>query len=62
MDLSSFLDSFAHLLGALQLDDSSVALIALLGGMFGGYYINGRHEQMKAKRAKIPRQQQQNRR
>jgi hypothetical protein len=54
MDVFSFVGSFAHSVGALQLDDSSVALIALLGGMYGGYWINGRHEQLKAKRAKIP--------
>lgn len=55
MDVFSFATSFAHHVGAFQLDDSSIALIALLGGMYGGYWINGRHEQLKAKRAKIPR-------
>ena len=55
MDVFSFAASFAHHVGAFQLDDSSIALIALLGGMYGGYWINGRHEQLKAKRAKIPR-------
>jgi hypothetical protein len=54
MDVFSFAGSFAHALGAFRLDDSSVALIALLGGMYGGYWLNGRHEQLKAKRAKIP--------
>jgi hypothetical protein len=51
MDLFSFAGSF----GAFQLDDSSVAMIALLAGMYGGYWINGRHTQLKAKRAKIAR-------
>lgn len=54
MDVFSFVGSFAHYVGAFQLDDSSVALIALLGGMYGGYWLNGRHEQLKAKRAKVP--------
>lgn len=62
MDVFSFLGSFAHYVGAFQLDDSSVALIALLGGMYGGYWLNGRHEQMKARRAKIPSSAQQQKR
>jgi hypothetical protein len=62
MDVFSFASSFAHFVGAFQLDDSSVALIALLGGMYGGYWLNGRHEQLKAKRAKIPRGAQQQKR
>jgi hypothetical protein len=47
--------SFAqqHLSG-FQLDDSSVALIALLAGMMGGYRLSGWHDQIKAKRAKVP--------
>ena len=59
MDVFSFVGSFAHFVGAFQLDDSSVALIALLGGMYGGYWLNGRHEQLKAKRAKVPASAQQ---
>jgi hypothetical protein len=49
--------SFAqqHLSG-LQLDDSSVALIALLVGMIGGYRLTGWHEQLKAKRARVARE------
>jgi hypothetical protein len=62
MDVFSFAGSFAHYVGAFQLDDSSVALIALLGGMYGGYWINGRHEQLKAKRAKIPQGTRQHKR
>jgi hypothetical protein len=42
-------------LSALQLDDSSIALIALLVGMIGGYRLTGWHEQLKAKRAKVRR-------
>jgi hypothetical protein len=42
-----------HLLSAFQLDDSSVALIALLAGMMGGYRLTGWHEQLKAKRARV---------
>jgi hypothetical protein len=36
-----------------SIDDSSISLIALLAGMFGGYWINGRFEQLRAKRAKV---------
>jgi hypothetical protein len=53
MDVFSLAGSFAHHVGGFQLDDSSLALIALLAGMYGGYWINGRHEQLKAKRAKV---------
>ena len=45
--------SFAGSLSALQLDDSSVALIALLLGMIGGYRLTGGHAQLKAKRARV---------
>jgi len=45
--------SFAGSLSALQLDDSSVALIALQLGMIGGYRLTGWHAQLKAKRARV---------
>jgi hypothetical protein len=47
MDAISLAGSFA------QLDDSSVALLALLLGMIGGYQLTGWHTQLKAKRARI---------
>ena len=53
MNVFSFADSFAHFFSRFQLDDSSIALIALLAGMVGGYRITGWHEQLKARRAKI---------
>jgi len=53
MNVFSFADSFAHFFSLFQLDDSSIALIALLAGMVGGYRITGWHEQLKARRAKI---------
>ena len=53
MNVLSFADSFAQHMRSFQLDDSSVALIALLAGMIGGYRITGWHAQLKAKRAKI---------
>jgi uncharacterized protein YneF (UPF0154 family) len=36
-----------------QIDDSSISVIAMVVGMLGGYWINGRL--LKAKEAKIPR-------
>jgi hypothetical protein len=45
------MDFFSLLAGAF--DDSTLSVIALLAGMFGGYWINGRFEQLKAKRAKV---------
>ncbi|MFL6602009.1 MAG: hypothetical protein ACJ8R9_11850 [Steroidobacteraceae bacterium] len=53
MNVFSFAAAFAQHLRSFQLDDSSVALIALLAGMIGGYRITGWHAQLKAKRAKI---------
>jgi hypothetical protein len=53
MNVLSLADSFAQHIRTFQLDDSSVALIALLAGMIGGYRLTGWHEQLKARRAKI---------
>ena len=53
MNAISVAGSVAHHLSSFQLDDSSMALIALLLGMIGGYRITGWHAQLKAKRAKI---------
>jgi hypothetical protein len=58
MNLVSFIGSFAHFFASMQIDDSSVALIALLAGMAGGWRLPGWHEQLKAKRAKIERKAQ----
>ena len=55
MNLYTYAGSLAHHMSAVQLDDSSVALIALLAGMVGGYRITGWHAQLKARRARIPR-------
>jgi hypothetical protein len=55
MNLFSLLGSLVHGFGSLQLDDSSVGLLALLAGMAGGWRLTGWHEQLKAKRAKIAR-------
>jgi hypothetical protein len=43
---------FAHVLNALALDDSSLALIALLAGMAGGWTLTGWREQLRERRAK----------
>jgi hypothetical protein len=53
MDITSIAASLPRLFSTFQLDDSSVALIALLAGMMGGYRLTGWHEQLKAKRAKV---------
>jgi len=41
-------------LSSLQLDDSSISVIAMVVGMLGGYWVNGRLQQLKAKQAKVP--------
>ncbi len=39
----------------IQLDDSSINVIAMVVGMLGGYFINKRFQQMlKDKQAKVP--------
>lgn len=43
---------FAHILNALAFDDSSLALIALLAGMAGGWSLTGWHEQLRLRRAR----------
>jgi len=53
MDIFSVAGSLARHLNSWQLDDSSLALLALLAGMIGGYRITGWHTQLKARRAKI---------
>ncbi len=53
MNVLSYAGAVAHQMSTIQLDDSSVALIALLAGMIGGYRISGWHAQLKAKRARI---------
>ncbi len=46
--------ALTHALGSIPLDDSSVALIALLAGMVGGWTLTGWREQLKARKAKVP--------
>ena len=53
MNLVALSGSFAHFFSALQMDDSTVALVALLAGMVGGWRLTDWHEQLKAKRAKV---------
>jgi hypothetical protein len=43
---------FAHVLNAVALDDSSLALLALLAGMAGGWTLTGWRERLLARREK----------
>ena len=55
MDFAS-LGSLPHLLSAFTIDDSSLALIALLAGMAGGWTLtNWRDQQLRAKKLKANR-------
>ena len=48
--------SLTHLLNSVTLDDSSLALIALLAGMAAGYLLtNWRDQQLRARKLKINR-------
>jgi hypothetical protein len=55
MNLASFASSLPHLFGSFAVDDSSLALIALLAGMAGGWTLTGWRDQVKAKKARINR-------
>jgi hypothetical protein len=55
MNLASFASSLPHLFSSFALDDSSLALIALLAGMAGGWTLTGWRDQVKAKKARINR-------
>ena len=50
--------SLAQVVSSLALDDSSLALIALLAGMIGGWSLTGWREQLRAKRARVEARQQ----
>ena len=53
---SASLSSLQHLVSSIALNDSSLALIALLAGMLGGWTLtNWRDQQVRIKRAKIDR-------
>jgi hypothetical protein len=55
MHLVSFASSLPHLFSSFTLDDSSLALIALLAGMAGGWTLTGWRDQVKAKKARVNR-------
>ncbi|MDB6092003.1 MAG: hypothetical protein JWN85_4787 [Gammaproteobacteria bacterium] len=55
MNFVSIAASLPHLFSSLTLDDSSLALIALLAGMAGGWTLTGWRDQVKARKAKINR-------
>lgn len=55
MHLDSFASSLPHLFSSFAIDDSSLAMIALLAGMVGGWTLTGWRDQVKAKKAKIDR-------
>jgi hypothetical protein len=55
MNFVSIAASLPHLFSSLTLDDSSLALIALLAGMAGGWTLTGWRDQVKARKAKIDR-------
>jgi hypothetical protein len=55
MNLASFASSLPHLFNSFTLDDSSLALIALLAGMAGGWTLTGWRDQVKARKARINR-------
>jgi hypothetical protein len=48
-------ESFAQALGALQLDDGTVSVLAMVLGIVAGWTLTGWHQQMKAKRVKVAR-------
>ena len=53
MDLIAMLQAAPHSLSALQLDDSTVSVLAMLLGICAGWLLTGLHQQLKAKRIKV---------
>jgi hypothetical protein len=51
MNLSSLIEPIQHV--SLAIDDSSLAVMALLAGMIGGWKFTGWREQLKARRVRI---------
>jgi hypothetical protein len=56
MNIFSFLEPIQRV--SLSLDDSSLALIALLAGMAGGWSLTGLRKQLRAKRTRAGRDSQ----
>ncbi len=56
MDLSALGSLFSSFFSSITLDDSSLALIALLAGMAGGWTLtNWRDQQLRTKKLKADR-------
>ena len=62
MNFLSLLDSLLRLASTVVLDDSSLALLALLAGMGGGWTLTLLQEQRKVKKVRIDRKQDARRR
>jgi hypothetical protein len=56
MNIVEVVQSLPQLL-ASNIDDSSISVLAMLAGIIGGWTLTGVHQQMKAKRVKIRKQQ-----
>lgn len=54
MDVLPFFEVLPQVFASITLDDSSVALLAMLLGMGGGWILTERREQARARKAKIP--------
>jgi hypothetical protein len=54
MDLIVLAQSLSHAVGAIQLDDNSVSVLAMLGGIIGGWTITA-SLRPKPKKVKIER-------
>ena len=51
----SVFETFAHALGAFQIDDNTISVLAMVLGIAAGWTLTGLHQQMKAKRVKVAR-------
>ena len=51
----SVFETFAHALGAFQLDDNTISVLAMVLGIIAGWMLKGLHQEMKAKRIKVAR-------
>jgi len=53
----NFLQSLTQVFGSLVSDDNNLYVLAMLAGIIAGWTLTGLHQQMKAKKVRIEREQ-----
>jgi hypothetical protein len=58
MSIFEVVRSLPQLLSSIPIDDSSISVLAMLGGIIGGWTLTGVHQKLQAKRVKARKQQE----